>query len=445
MQITKLKKLISDNKLNKAENLLQFLKTSWEDYSEKDLRDIAEYANANRQKNSAYYTDEFIVKTIVDQLPIISKKRISVLEPAAGTGNFIYPLILRLAPHFEHIEITLNDLDSQSLKVAKFFLDQHNIPNNVSIKYTNYNFLDDLVFFNKRYDYIVGNPPFNRISLKAAQQYGNEITNLAGQFMYKALFISKIVGLVMPKNFLSTQNYESLRDSLDNKYLNSIIDFGERGFKGVLIETLAVIYGHNNGDHVRITSFIDNSDREIRASYVTDKRYPSWLLYRNSEFDKVAKNMKFNIFNAFRDRQLTNSKMTTSGDIRVVKSRNIAKDGTEIIDIPGYDRFISKTQLNSLTVSKFFHSRDVFLVPNMTYFPRMYKKDGDYVVNGSVAVLSLKKDQSISTQQVAFFSTDTFRNFYKIARNKGTRSLNIDNVSVFWFGKYLGELNALKK
>lgn len=95
MQITKLKKLISDNKLNKAENLLQFLKTSWEDYSEKDLRDIAEYANANRQKNSAYYTDEFIVKTIVDQLPIISKKRISVLEPAAGTGNFIYPLILR--------------------------------------------------------------------------------------------------------------------------------------------------------------------------------------------------------------------------------------------------------------------------------------------------------------------------------------------------------------
>ena len=67
----------------------------------------------------------------------------------------------------------------------------------------------------------------------------------------------------------------------------------------------------------------------------------------------------------------------------------------------------------------------------MTYFPRMYKKDGDYVVNGSVAVLSLKKDQSISTQQVAFFATDTFRNFYKIARNKGTRSLNIDNVSVF--------------
>ena len=33
-----------------------------------------------------------------------------------------------------------------------------------------------------------------------------------------------------------------------------------------------------------------------------------------------------------------------------------------------------------------------------------------------------------------YFSSDEFRQFYKIARNYQTRSLNIDNNSVYWFG-----------
>ena len=63
MYISKIKKIITENNLTSSKNLLAFLDREWGNQSEQDLRDIAEYANANRQKNSAFYTDEFIIQS----------------------------------------------------------------------------------------------------------------------------------------------------------------------------------------------------------------------------------------------------------------------------------------------------------------------------------------------------------------------------------------------
>lgn len=156
MQLSKIKKLIADNSLNKSSALLKFLDDNWNLYSEHDLRDIAEYANANRQKNSAYYTDEFIVKDIIDSLPILKKNAISVLEPAAGTGNFLLPFIERMASLYDHITITINDIDADSLKIAMFFLSKKKLPDNIEIKYSNCDFLGHLFFIDNKYDYIRG-------------------------------------------------------------------------------------------------------------------------------------------------------------------------------------------------------------------------------------------------------------------------------------------------
>ena len=41
----------------------------------------------------------------------------------------------------------------------------------------------------------------------------------------------------------------------------------------------------------------------------------------------------------------------------------------------------------------------------------------------------------LTEEDMLFFSTDEYRNFYKIARNYQTRSLNIDKTSVFFFRK----------
>ena len=71
----------------------------------------------------------------------------------------------------------------------------------------------------------------------------------------------------------------------------------------------------------------------------------------------------------------------------------------------------------------------------MTYKPRIIKKDKGYVVNGSVAILIPKeKNINLNEKQLNYISSDEFRNFYRIARNYQTRSLNVDKTSCYWFG-----------
>ena len=64
------------------------------------------------------------------------------------------------------------------------------------------------------------------------------------------------------------------------------------------------------------------------------------------------------------------------------------------------------------------------------------RKPNGVVTNGSVAVLIPKDENTVLTdKELEYFSSDEYREFYKIARNYQTRSLNIDSNSVFFFGK----------
>lgn len=437
MNISKIKRIIKEEKLYIFSNLFLFINENWGKYTEEELRKIAEYANADRQKTAAYYTDRQLISALLDNLPILKQKSVSILEPSAGTGNFILPIIDKFSKIYKKIDITVNDIDSHSLAITKLFLSKHRIPSGVHISYTNNDFLDALAYSLSSFDYIIGNPPFLKISKRKYMEYGYKLNNLESLFFIKALSLAKVVSLILPKNALSTKEFKSFRHIVNNYNINSIIDFGESGFKGVLIETIALTVSKcKYNEKVKIINYKDKELREVEQSYITDSIYPSWLIYRNCQFDKIAANMTFDVFTVFRDRQITNKVLSYYGDVRVIKSRNISIDGKKLIDIPGYDRYISFNVLDRLIVKKYYKSKSVYLVPNMTYYPRMIKKQGNYVVNGSVAVLTLKPEYKISKSQMRFFSTNTFRDFYKIARNRGTRSLNIDSTSVFWFGIY---------
>ena len=169
-------------------------------------------------------------------------------------------------------------------------------------------------------------------------------------------------------------------------------------------------------------------------SYIFDRKLPYWIIYRNSEFDKVCKQLDFNVFRVFRDRQITNKLLSDAGEIRVLKSRNISDDGKTVLDIEGYDSYISSVSAKHLAVFEYLQKDDVYLTPNMTYKPRMMKKPKNTLVNGSLAILVPKKGIVPTEEQMEYFSTTEYRSFYQVARNYQTRSLNVDACSVFFYG-----------
>ena len=181
-----------------------------------------------------------------------------------------------------------------------------------------------------------------------------------------------------------------------------------------------------------VESYITEDVRELEQSYITDGTYPYWLIYRDNSFDDVARLMTFNIFKSYRDRVITKSITKSEGKIRVLKSRNIGNN--EIIDIPGYDSYVDNTE--GLDVAKFLNKEGCILLPNLTYYPRACFLPKKSIVDGSVAILTpIDDEEKITKEDLDFYSTQSFANFYAIARNRGTRSLNIDNNSVFFFGK----------
>ena len=430
--------IIEKENLYKASNLKNFVKREKERLELGFLSRIIELANNNRETHSAYYTNDFIIKDIIDLLPEFSDKdEIRIIEPSVGAGNFLPYLFAKYRN--KKVKLTLIDIDKDIIDILSL-LYEDKAPSNFEIDFLCADFMSlDL----NNVDLIVGNPPFTRISKKEIEKYNltnQDLRNLAGCFLEKSIKIAHTVSLIMPKNLLNTPEYSGLRDFILSKNVHSILDFGEKGFKGVLIETINIILSNSEQKKcIFIESKVKNQILNQDKNYIFDKNLPYWVIYRNAHFDSILNKMDLGVFDVFRDRQITKSILISQknqSSIRVLRSQNISDDGCEVIDKDNYDCFIDKDVLQKLAVNKFIDNDFVYLTPNMTYNCRVMKKEKGYIVNGSVAILIPKYHFQLTEKQLLFFSSNEFREFYAVARNYQTRSLNIDACSCYWFGIY---------
>ena len=252
--------------------------------------------------------------------------------------------------------------------------------------------------------------------------------------------VGNVVSLIVPKSLINAPEFNATRSLMKEKSLTHIIDFGEKGFKGVKIETISFILDTRRMPCLtQVESYVTGDVRCCPQEYIMDDRFPYWLIYRDSFFDKVASEMNFNVFKAYRDRTITKSRTKSKGRVRVLKSRNIGDN--KIVDITDYDSYID--DLDGLDVAKFLNQNCV-LLPNLTYNPRACFMPSNCITDGSVAILTpLDPSVVITKDDLAFYATEEFSEFYSVARNRGTRSLNIDNNSVFFFGTLKRHCNSI--
>lgn len=432
---------ISENGAFDTKAFISYIAERGGQYRPATIQGFAESNNAKRKRNAAYYTNRFIANELMKRLPPFRKNTVRILEPSVGAGNLL-PLIFKRYEDVPHVHIDVVDIDSESMAILRALVACMDVPQNVTLTYRVEDFVS--ASLEADYDLVVGNPPFAKIARtdKLVQCIEGNLnprsSDLAEIFLEKCLRLGDCVALIMNKTMLSSSEFSPVRSAMRSMRIDAIDDFGRKGFTGVAIETISlVVYPHMQPAKTIVHNHRDHSTSVQAQSYITDPAFPNYLIYRTNAFDKTVKKLSVGVFDVFRDRQIT--KKNTVGRpgphrLWVLKGRNIDEDGMGLRHIEGYDAYIEEEVASRFSASQFLDDSSVYLTPNMTYKPRVIRNPGGVVPDGSVAVLIPRKPLCLSDRQLAFFASNEFREYYRIARNKSTQSINVDKTSSFYFG-----------
>ena len=398
---------------------------------------IKSYINENKnttteaRKSGSFYTPQSVVYDCLKGIDTYNKKELHILEPSVGGGNFIIPIINKFDQteilYLDIVDVNKEVLDDTLRELEKYNFDK----NKIIINTYNTDFID--FNFERDYDYIIGNPPFFKLTTLDRKKYKDKIeyecNNIFGLFLEKMHRKSNNIIMVLPKIFIMTPEFDSLRKKYEYYNINTIIDYGVNAFKNVFIEILVIHFTTEKKDTIYIENVRDKENRTVPQKYIYHDKM--WLIYRNEFFDNYIKKLELDVFDFFRDRQITNKYLKEKGKYWVLRSKNILDDGT-IVHIKGYDKYID--DIDEFTVSKYINSKTI-LMPNFTYNTRATLMPPDVLVNGSIAILIPKNNKlSIDKIDLSIYATDEFREYYAIVKNKSRFTINIDKNSIYYIG-----------
>lgn len=269
-----------------------------------------------RAARGAYYTPPVLAERLLDLAAAegVDWSTVTALDPACGGGAFLAPLAHRilndhrvrcLGPEerLEELETRLAgiEIDAFAAWLSRVFLQLLAYPMSrdagraLEIPVAVADTLEILTDDSRRFDLIIGNPPYGRVGLTDAQRrlfarslYGH--ANLYGVFLDAALRWRRPSGLVAfltPTSFLGGQYFSRLRELLLNEAPPLVIDVVEarRGvFDSVLQETCLTVFGPNATrttvvHHLKIN---DRTVETVRSGTFPIRSTPGspWLLPR---------------------------------------------------------------------------------------------------------------------------------------------------------------------
>lgn len=148
---------------NNTIKLYQFIKQNNDNFTLSSLSKIAEFANAERDNLSAFYTTQSISYSLLKELPDFKgKTALKILKPAVGLGSFINLLAVKYQD--KKIQLDVIEKNSNTVELLKLLQNSIALPN-ITINYINADFLSFVS--DVKYDIVVGNPPFGKVDNKS--------------------------------------------------------------------------------------------------------------------------------------------------------------------------------------------------------------------------------------------------------------------------------------
>lgn len=392
---------------------------------------IYENELSNNKETGSFYTPQAVVYNVIKDYTC-SKGDLKILEPSVGLGAFI-PQFLRIVDDCDNIEFDLVDISQSCLDLLNIMIKEMQL--NKKFKF---NFIcDDFILhsFEYKYDAIISNPPFYRLNLnnrKIYKDFNNvrKYDNIYCLFLDKFTYLTDNIMCVIPKNFLMVPNCNEIRNIYEKEFkILSIYDYGVDYFKNVFIEIISIYFFKSNLKN-QIT-YIENRKNNIVKKVNNDYIYHDkiWLLYRDDWFDDYISKMELDVFDFYRDRQLTNKFLSTDkNNIWVLRSKNLTDDG-KIIHKEGYDKYINS--LDGFLLEKYYDKNSIIFT-NFTYKTRATILPKKCTVNGSFCILIPKSDKI--RIDLKMYSTEDFRKYYAIVKNLSKFTINVDNNIIYYIG-----------
>lgn len=378
----------------------------------------------NAKETGSFYTPQCVVFDALKTVSI-NKDVVRILEPSVGLGAFL-PQLATVFSAANQIEIDAVELNVNIIKELKRALRYLDLGCNVNINYHHNDFLK--FHIQGKYDLIATNPPYGKTSEKYPQITGDthKTKNLFALFMIKFMNNADQIACVIPKNFVIADEFRSVRKEYENFPMVRLCDFGVKFFKKVFVEIISIHFQKGYDDQLKIIDYVNDKYYSHPQGYIYHDTL--WLLYRNAWFDEYIKGLQLDIFTTFRDRQITNKHLKNSGNIRVLRSKNILNDGS-IVNINGYDKYIDDA--SAFGVGKYLNTESI-IMPNFTYNTRATMLPANTIPNGSIAILIPKV--KLHNLDLSIYATPAFREYYAIVKSRSRFTLNIDNCSIHYIG-----------